>query len=432
MRKRVLLVTSGFPPTILADVHRARMLCYDLGSYGWDVEVLTADPGFHLESSVEPRSAALRPAGVQVHAAMPWARWFFRVLGSRSIGWRALAPLYRLGAKLLAGRRFDVIYVSTANFPLFCLGRLWRRRFGVPYVLDFHDPWYRPGATGTHVAASFRTWLSRSLARHLERWSLECAAGLVSVSPNYLAQLRRRYPHFACLREDRSAVIPFCATPRDLEAARGIGGAGSRRGCEIAITYVGAGSSIMAKSFERIARDLRHLREAEPSFADRVRIRLVGTDGGWHDGLPRTLQEVAAREGVGDLVDEQPPRIGYLDALGRVLQADGLLVLGIDDPAYMPSKLFIYALTGKPLLACLHPESQANRYFREVSGLGHLIHFGPRDAPEREDDDAVMRRFLEQAAQRAVIDRTDLLAPYLSPAAARRHARLFEACIRDA
>ncbi|MCC6212795.1 MAG: glycosyltransferase [Burkholderiales bacterium] len=404
------------------------MLSYDLGRYGWDVEVLTAGPEFHLTSSIEPRSAALRPAGVTVHVATPWAGWFFRLLGSRSVGWRALVPLYRLGARLLARRRFDVIYISTASFPLFCLGRLWLLRFGVSYVLDFHDPWYRPGSASAHVAPSIRTWLSRSSARHLERWSLVRGAGVVAVSSGYLSELRQRYPDIACLRAARSAVIPFGATARDFDAARAAG-AGGRPGDEITIAYVGAGSSIMAKSFTRISRSLRGVRELESGLADRVRIRLFGTDGGWREGLPRTLQEIAVREGVGDLVFEQPARIGYLEALGRILNADGVLVLGIDDTAYMPSKLFTYALTGKPLLACLHRESQANRYFQEIPGLGYLLHFGEEDAVEIESAVQTMERFLVEVANRVTHDRCKYLVEYLSPAGARRHADLFDACL---
>ena len=35
----------------------------------------------------------------------------------------------------------DLIFFSTTQFDAFSLGPTWKRKFGVPYVLDYHDPW---------------------------------------------------------------------------------------------------------------------------------------------------------------------------------------------------------------------------------------------------------------------------------------------------
>lgn len=85
----------------------------------------------------------------------------------------------------------------------------------------------------------------------------------------------------------------------------------------------------------------------------------------------RFFGEEAAAVGVGDLVLEDPRIVAYSDAVSWVVAADGLLVLGVDDSAYMPSKLFLYALTGKPLLACMKWTSQVNSVFREFPDLGN-------------------------------------------------------------
>src|SRR5262249_18100649 len=148
----------------------------------------------------------------------------------------------------------------------------------------------------------------------------------------------------------------------------------------------------------------------------------------WVPGDSKDLEAIAEQEGVGDLVEEQPARVSYLRAMDLILRARGVLVLGVDDPAYMPSKLFTYALTGKPLLACLHRDSQGNRYFREIPGLGRLIHFGA-DAAQEFSEDAEVHLFVTEMAIGRRFNRTAEISPYLSPAAARRHAELFEACL---
>jgi hypothetical protein len=194
------------------------------------------------------------------------------------------------------------------------------------------------------------------------------------------------------------------------------------------VGYVGAGGSIMAKSFRRIVQSLARLRAREPELVSKVRIRILGTYAYWLPGEPKELEAIAIAEGVGDLVEEQPARIGYLQAINHILQARGVLILGVDDPAYMPSKLFTYALTGKPLLASLHRDSQVNQYFQEAPELGRVIHFG--NAPEQEAaQDEQVRLFLYEMAAQQSFNRAEQIAPYLSPATARQHAALFEACV---
>lgn len=429
-RHRVLLVTSGFPPTMSADMQRARLLTYDLPEMNWEVEVLTPSASFQRPGWVEPEARALLAEHVQVHESIPRLDRVFRYLGVGSVGWRAFWPMYRCGCRVLGGRDFDLVYISTTQFVLFCLGPLWLRRLGVPFVLDLHDPWIRPQNSHRTTPQGLKFYINSRISPALERFALRAAQGLVAVSPSYLNQLSARYPKFTCLAKKRCAVIPFGATDRDFEWAQSHRGASAVRVPEgsMNIAYVGAGGSNMAKSFRRIAKALARIRCRAPQLLKDVRMLLVGTSTDWVPGDPKVLHLVAQEEGVGDLVDEQPAHVAYLRAVQLILEADGVLVLGVDDPAYMPSKLFSYALTGKPLLACLHVDSQANQYFRELPHLGRLIHFDATAAGEVEEDEQV-RMFLDEVGCRATFSRTTEIEPYLSRAAAKRHADLFEACL---
>jgi hypothetical protein len=95
----------------------------------------------------------------------------------------------------------------------------------------------------------------------------------------------------------------------------------------------------------------------------------------------------------------------------------------------MPSKLFLYALTGKPLLACLHTDSQVNDYFKRFPELGMLIHFsGPAEMAAAED--ARLLEFLRQVAARQTFAREKIRAEFSAAAMARRHAELFEKILK--
>lgn len=423
-QRRVLIVTSAFPPTVLADMQRARMLAYDLPSAGWEVEILTAGPEFQRKIWIEPDATSISPGSTPIHEVRPFASGFFRALRLRSVGWRALWPIYQLGCRLLRERNFDLVYITTTQFILFCLGPLWQARLRTPYVLDFHDPWVRdenPYRTTRHrIKLTLSTWL----AKPLEKFVVGNAAGVVSVSPNYIDSLRRRYPDACSLRNERSTVIPFAATEHDSLPFRPTD---NSSGVERTMIYIGAGGSIMAKSFKRILELLTLVRDKR--LVESVRIYLYGTDGWWKEGQSKYLEDIAEAAGVTAIVIERPTRIPYSESLKKIHAADGLFVLGVDDSAYMPSKLFTYSLTGKPLLVCLHKDSQAKNHFERTPEIGTLIQFGDESAQARERDLALLESFLANVYGRVTFDRTETLTPYLSAAAAQQHAELFDRCL---
>ncbi len=430
---RVLIVTSGFLPYLGADMHRARLLAAELPAQGWEVELLVPGDAFQLSGHYDP-NAALLAVDAPVHRAEPeWSK-LFAMLHARSLGWRAYRPLRRLGDALLSRGRFDLVYFSCSQPAFFHLGVGWRHRFRTPFVLDFHDPWYSDLLPQAKHLSRWKRILANRLARSMERTTLEHASGLVSVSPKYLEALNARYQEcdWAALRPERQALIPFAASDKDYLAASklvlpevGIGVAGTRT-----IVYTGAGGSIMEASFRKICRLLAEVRTRSPSPLSGVRIQLFGTEPLAAGRVP-TLTRIIAEEGLSGLISEYPARLSYLEALRRVMDADGLLVLGVDDQAYSPSKLFLYAMSGKPILACMRTGSAVDDYFDRVPELGHLIHFGGACADPIPNSLPSMLGFLQQVAKQGALDRRSMLAEWLAPAMARRHAELFDKCLQD-
>jgi hypothetical protein len=94
----------------------------------------------------------------------------------------------------------------------------------------------------------------------------------------------------------------------------------------------------------------------------------------------------------------------------------------------MPSKLFNYALSGKPLLASLRRESPAFSTFEGSLSLGNAIWFTEADEISLADAANELRAFLDHVISRKIVDRGAMLQPWLAAAMAQRHAELFEAC----
>jgi hypothetical protein len=185
----------------------------------------------------------------------------------------------------------------------------------------------------------------------------------------------------------------------------------------------------MAKSFDVFSRVLAQLRMKCPELCEGIRIQLLGTVLGWKPGQARVLTDIGAKWKIDDLIYEEPGRLSYRRSLETLLQSDGALIFGVADPAYMPSKLFNYALSGKPLLATLHREGPAFAVFQAIRSLGHALWFGGENEMPLEEAMNVMETFLREVIKRQNFDRAGDIEPYLTPAMARRHVQLFEACL---
>jgi hypothetical protein len=256
------------------------------------------------------------------------------------------------------------VFLSTTAFHAMPLGRLWKRRFDVPFVLDMQDPWVNDYAGPKRAGA--KHGLARRLHAALEPWTMRAVDGIVAVSDSYHVTLRRRYPR---VTEDRCLTLPFAAAERDFEVARRTAwrnpffsrGDGLIHGC-----YAGALGPAMRHACTAICRALRIGLDRWPDLFGPVRLHFVGTDYASGGDAKETIRPIAAEHGLEPVVFEQPQRVPYFAALNLLLDADFLLVPGSDDPGYTASKIYPYILARKPLLALFHEESSAARVLDET------------------------------------------------------------------
>lgn len=432
MTKTVLIVTSSYAPAMIADMQRARLLAWELPAFGWNVEILAPASSYQDPSVLDPDSEAFFHAGTPVYYASPLRPVLRYLIRSRTIGWRALWPLHMTAQILFSRRRIDLVYISTTQFNLFFLGWWWRIRYGLPYVLDIHDPVRKTtpgfyGGTRPGLKRTFNQWLHG----HIESCTTRLASGVVAVSPKYIETMKSRYskrgPEW--LHSDSHAVIPFAASERDLlQAKTRLRDIERPAGASRRIIYVGAGGPVMAKGFAVLCHAIRALIDRREMPDCPIMFELYGTMFGWREGERKHLLEMAEAAGITSVISEYPQRVSYRRSLELLLEADGVLVLGVDDEGYMPSKLYAYALSGKPLLGVFRRLSPACDQLLAEPRMGHLLPFGDGDSADGEKIVPV-KRFLDEVAVRASFDRRPLITNHLDVAMAEQHARLFDACI---
>ena len=182
-------------------------------------------------------------------------------------------------------------------------------------------------------------------------------------------------------------------------------------------------------------RSRRHYREREAERARRLRLHFVGTSYlAAGEGTPSVLAQAAAC-GVRDLVAEVPHRIGFFESLRLQQEADGLLLLGSADPAYSPSKIYIYYLAARPILGLVFTGSVMARLLDEL-GCAAMVRIAPATSAEE------IFSGLHSWFDRIVTDDAGALLPrrnddyfsahFLAEELTRQQCALFETALRAA
>ena len=376
--KRLLVISPHWPPINAPDHQRVRMSLPYYREHGWEPVVLAVHPD-DVAGTREPELEQTYPKDVRIvrcrALSLRWTRWF----GLGNLGLRAWWSLLRTGSRLLKTEAFDLVLFSNTQFITFTLGLIWRRRFGVSYVIDLQDPWRtdsyeRPNAPPPPGGRKYL--VARCLAFLFEGRTYRRAAGFISVSERYFSTLARRYPWF---HSKPQATIRFGISDADFDYIRRHPPAGARlvrQPGKTHLLYTGVAGPIMPHALNILFEGFTRYRQAHPERAARFQFHFVGTSYvAPGQGTPSILP-VAERFALNSCVEEIPHRIGHLESLALLLQADALILPGSSDSAYSPSKLYPYYLSGKPILGIVFEHSHLERLLAELA-CSWLVSFSP-------------------------------------------------------
>ena len=255
-----------------------------------------------------------------------------------------------------------VLITGSPYYPMLMAGWI-RRRWNVPVVLDFQDPWV------SHVGANEPRWskagISHRLAVALEPHAVRNADFITSVSKRQNEEMAARYPW---LDRTRMADIPIGGDPADFDALRD-GTAHDRSGTHrVTFSYVGTAMPRSQPLLRALFRGLAYMRAYNPCVAERLQFRFVGTSNQPNDSLTFRVRPLAESGGVADLVTEEPARIPFLDALRILAKTDVVLMIGSDEPHYTASKIYPGLMSGRPFLSIFHRMSSSHEILARAGG----------------------------------------------------------------
>lgn len=380
----VLLVNYFFPPMTGGGIPRPVKMAKYLHRAGWKVTILTVratgptDQLLDVAGSAEVVRVREWPAGPLLSCAdqcvrllrRGWERlsprdtslldWGFvyeeHEIAASKIGW--VAPGVRAALRI---HRRDPVDVAIASIPPGAAGAIgWalRRLRGVPYLVEYRDPW----TVGAFWTADARgrarndpvTRTRFALTSRLEAGMLRRAAGAIIVNgEGHVQRLKASFP-----AETGGKPVVRLPNGIDLEDVRRLPAATGRP----ALRLLHTGFFYHFYTPHHVISALRLVRRDNPECLLGLELEFMG------DGFPAELKRQAREWGLADLLRFTPPGT-YSQALAASCSADALLVmlppLG-SDRERLPTKLYEYLATDRPILAVVHPDGAAARLLAGV------------------------------------------------------------------
>lgn len=379
--KRVVIIGADFVPSSLPPALRIRFFARHLPEFGWRPTILTTDPDFY-EGPVDAENERLLPESLEVIRTPALRAPLARRIGIGDIGMRSMWHHWRALSALCRREKVDLVFIPVPPYVPMILGRLAHIRFGIPYVIDYIDPWITNYYWKLPKAQRPPKWaLAYALSRVLEPFALRRVGHTVGVSKQTTDGVIARY---SWLSEEDTSEIPYGGEAFDFEYLR----KHPRKhqvfepdDGHLHVSYVGACLSAMYPTLRALFKAVRLGRERSPDIFNRLRMHFVGTNYASNAAHRYQVLPIAREIGVDNQVDERPERVPYLDSLQLILDSHAVLAIGSQEPHYTASKIFPYLLAQKPILAVFHRESTVVTILRETKA-GTVITFDERQPVE--------------------------------------------------
>jgi glycosyltransferase involved in cell wall biosynthesis len=379
--RRLLVVAPAFPPHPTPAAHRARFLARHAHLSGWEVRVISVDPTFYAERP-DLELLSLLPPELNVKRVRALPLSLARRLGFGDLSIRSLPFVLRAVGQACRTWRPDMVFVSAPPFFTFIAALAARHEFGVPYVLDYTDPWIYPLPAAERSLWSRAYWMN-CLALLAEPAVARSAAHILAVSDATHTGLRSRQPR---LPAERFSAIPIGFELMDFatlrEHARPNSLWDSREG-QIHIVHPGAISPSGHDTVRALLRGALLFRSRNRDRGEAVRIHFIGTSYAPTNPAPIVIP-IARETGASGFVTERPARIPYIDALNAMVHADVVLALGSAQPHYTASKIYNCIAAGRPVLAICHEETHSIREAVEATAAGRVVTYDSSHGAEHQ------------------------------------------------
>lgn len=267
--------------------------------------------------------------------------------------WSWSISAYFLGRKIIKKNRPSLIY-STGGAYAAHLAAYWlSKRYGIPWIAEIHDPMVIESRPAQNVREKFLAWLEKTICTHADVvwWFTEMA----------LARAQKRHPQLA---ERGHYVIPGVDAPKFSRPPY-------HRGEHLVIAHFGSLSE--TRNLQSFLDGLRAFIDQDLKRANQIKLHLYG--GSMDTISAKAIAAFPYLNVIQNLgrIETNPvtKESGRTQILKRMNAADYLLLLHGSEPfceEYIPSKLYEYFWTQRPILGLVYRNPQLTNMLRQ---FGH-------------------------------------------------------------
>lgn len=359
--ENILIIYPHWVPSNLAGVHRARLIANFLPEFDVHPILLTVHSDYYEE---KPDWDMLKTVNKQIEVIRVPARRVGKPRMIGDIGLRGFSQLKKKAVEIIGSRKIDFIWIPIPSFYVAVLGRLLYNKTGVPYGIDYIDPWIRDISNRRTV----RAILSNMVARVLEPYSVRKASLISGVSRLYYQPvLDRNFKN----KHIEHVAMPYGFDPNDHSISiDNLTYPWDEYDNCIPLLYAGAflpKSDLFANLLFRAIHELKQ----EDKWNNRIKLFFVGTGNYSH----KSIESFAKDNGVENEVIELRERFPFLHILNFLSVAHGLVILGSTESHYTASKTYQSLLSNKPVFSIMHSESSAVKVFVDCKADNYLCKY---------------------------------------------------------
>lgn len=266
--------------------------------------------------------------------------------------WSWSISAYFVGRKIINKHRPALIYSTGGAYAAHLAGYWLSKRYGIPWIAEIHDPMVIESRPAKNVREKFLAWLEKTICTHADIvwWFTEMA----------LERAKKRHPQLA----DRGrCVIPGVDAP-DFNRPP------YRRSEHLVIGHFGSLSE--TRNLHSFLDALQIFIAQDPARANQVQLHLYG--GSMDAVSASAIKKFPYRDVIHNFgrleTDPITKESGRRQVLKRMNAADCLLLLHGTEPfceEYIPSKLYEYLWTQRPILGLVYRNPQLTGILREFN-----------------------------------------------------------------
>jgi glycosyltransferase involved in cell wall biosynthesis len=359
--KKLFIIAPHFPPSALPPSQRVRLIVQHAASLGFFPTVFTVEPKYREEME-DPWMTELVGDKFNLVMVDCLDQNKTRKFKIGDLGLRILPFLFFKLRKYIKKDKPDFILYPVPPWYILMIAPLMKRLTGVPYGIDFIDPWVhdldeRERSTKKIISH----WISRRMEKHV----CKHASIIYAVSQGINDNLIKRYPY---LKNKIFITVPYGAEQNDFDALRTQ--LPITNNDKIVIRYIGALWMDCYKVLDGLMPALAEVKKTIP-----LQIEFLGTGYASEKLSKKQLDKWIIQYNMKEYTFEQPYRVTYRRAVELTLQSDVLLLMGGMAPYYAASKLMGLLVSKKPFVAFLHEDSFPAKLLLEIN-FPYVVTYG--------------------------------------------------------